>query len=507
MKPFVKSLYWFTIDQVNMDIVRNRFSIEIFDKDTLEQVELRVYRVARIFDTVFVGLPRGRLDIVKLCLHDPDILDDAVDLRTVNSANSGLEMSGKYRDYQIESIKELSTCENGILESPPRTGKTIVGVGTIIKLKQKALILAHQTDLIEQFCNETIYDETGKLFNGNSLDRPPAAICSKYEDFEKYDICLATYQTFISDKGQKLLKKIRHMFGVVFTDEVHRSGANWYTRILSKFSAKHMLGCTATPDRKDGRFILSELVVGPVVHRTSTGVLVPTVYGHKTGFYPGKNFPNHWTYAMNRIFTNKKRNELIAKLAVRDAKNGHTVLIPITRKQHAVELYRLVNGLYGQKVAFMFTGSIPKNRRQWARDQMNENERIKVCIATRSMLTGMNVPRWSCIYSLAPISNPPQYTQEVFRICTPKKGKRPPIIRYFFDESIGLSYGCLHTCAKTLTNGKFTLHKSFIKLLESINFDGYYEEGRVDPKQKSLDKTRKSAKRNYGTESLNIKQF
>ena len=126
----------------------------------------------------------------------------------------------------------------------------------------------------------------------------------------------------------------------------------------------------------------------------------------------------------------------------------------------------MIDNIAGREVTFAFTGKIPKTKRQWARDQMNKNSKIKVVVAMRSMLTGLNIPRWSAIYTQAPISNEPNYTQEVFRVCTPMEGKRTPVIRYFFDENISISHGCLRTCCKTLLNPEYghTLDDTFMEL-------------------------------------------
>ena len=206
---------------------------------------------------------------------------------------------------------------------------TVMGTAAIIEVGKKTLILAHQTDLIQQFCNETINDPNQNLYNGATFKKPIAGICHKYDDFVQYDICLATYQTFISENGQRLLDRIKDMFGVVLIDEVHRAPADRYSQVLSKFSARHMWGLTATDDRKDGRYMLSELLVGPVVHKVKAKSSSAKIYGIKTGI---KSIHKHktWQGAVDWLFKNEERNLRIARTAVRDIKRGHIVLIPLS---------------------------------------------------------------------------------------------------------------------------------------------------------------------------------
>jgi len=382
-----------------------------------------------------------------------------------------IEKQGENDVYDL-SIDSDNEDDHNFIANGLVVHNTVMGAGAIISCQQKTLVLAHQTDLVEQFCGETLNDPKGKLFNGRRYKKKPiAGICKSYSDFEKHQICFATYQTFLSNKGKKLLKRIRNMFGIVLVDEVHRTPANRYNEIISKFSAKKMWGMTATDDRKDGKYILSELMIGPVIHRVDAPTLQAKVMCVESGMVNSRKFRN-WNTAMNILFSNEKRNNLIAKYAVNDAKRGHIVLIPTVRINHAKLLEEKINKLYGDKVCFLFTGSISKDDRQKARDAMNYNKKIKVCIATRSMLTGMNIARWSAIYTVAPTSNEPVYMQEVFRICTPHEGKKTPIIRYFFDRTMGsISYGCFNKCKNVLLHPEygFVIHDSVRQLVKAAS--------------------------------------
>jgi superfamily II DNA or RNA helicase len=379
---------------------------------------------------------------------------------------SRVRAAGHKRVYDLSVGRKDRPGTHNFIANGIWVHNTIMGTAAIVKQQQKTLILAHQTDLIEQFCNETINDPAEKLFNGNRLKKPIAKICNKLEDFEKHNICLATYQTFIRPKGRKLLRKIRRMFGIVLVDEVHRVPADQYASIMSEFQAAQVWGLTATDDRKDGRYALTELLIGPVKVRTKAKSLSATVYGHKTSLKCSRT-PKTWNGILSFLIKNDKRNEMIAAKALKDVKDGHIVLIPIVQHQHAEQIKQKIHYLGGDKSSvFTFTGQIPKNKRQWARDEMNNNSKLKIIIAMRSMLTGMNIPRWSAIYTVSPISNVPNYEQEVKRICTPMEGKKTPIIRYFFDDCLGMSYGCLRTCLKTLENPEngFVLDKTFMNI-------------------------------------------
>ena len=464
-KPFVADLWWFPADDLDMEIVEDKFTVRLPFEPTRydeEPEDIPVFVQTTKKGRLWVGMPRGATSEVHKCVVDKRVFKTAVDMQCDAPAEDmDLKMVGTWRGYQKTAVAVLTKFRNGVLQAPPRMGKTVIGVGVAAELKRKTLVLAHQTDLVEQFLNQTILNKD--LFEAR---KGLAGICKEPKDFEKYDICLATYQTFISEKGAKTLDAIKDLFGVVIVDEAHRGSAARYSSVLSKFSARRMYGLTATPDRKDMTYPVTEKLVGPVIHEIGRDmVLSPKVYGHRTPSIPPPVVPDNWNRMMDKLFKDQKRNEMVVKAVVHDVGNGHDVLIPLTRVSHAQELGDMITKVLGD-VCFLFTGSIPKKKRQWARDKMRSKE-VRVTLATRSMLLGMDVPNWSAIYTVAPISNVPTYTQEVFRVCTALEGKRRPIVRYFMDSRWNFAHGCLRTCAKTLLDPEnaFEPKKSFLDLL------------------------------------------
>ena len=448
------------MDRASLPSVRRLFKFTSPDPTGGDDDEIvLMWRVRRGPDgRKWLGLPRGRPDLVAKCLRGGMDLDSFVDMQAAPGADIDLRFNGAYRDFQRPAIIDLADSDRGVLVSRPRSGKTVMGAAAIVERQMKTLILAHQADLVEQFCNETINDADGKLFDGADFDPPLAAVCSKLSDFRRHPICLATWQTFLSPKGRKLLAAIKDMFGVVLVDEVHRSPSKCYSQVLTRFSARCMWGLTATPDRKDGLWQVADRTIGPIVHSTDADVLKPVVGLHDTtGKLPDlpKDQPETFNGIVNMLAECESRNRRIAKLAVRQIEKGHTVLVPVVRVGQAAALADLIDEEWGDKAAFQFTGAIPKAKRQAARDRMNDDESIKAVLATRSMLPGMNIPRWSSLISQALIANEPAYEQEVFRVCTPMEGKPRPIITYVFDGDASISWPFLFKCAKTLMNPKF----------------------------------------------------
>lgn len=124
---------------------------------------------------------------------------------------------GELRDYQIGVPEALVRARRGILQAPARSGKTTMACATICYIGEKALILAAQKEWLDGFYDTFMGSEvTPRMSN---LPKHMIGFCKKTSDFDKYAVCLATYQTFINDNGGRLLEKIKDMFGTIIVDE------------------------------------------------------------------------------------------------------------------------------------------------------------------------------------------------------------------------------------------------------------------------------------------------
>lgn len=384
-----------------------------------------------------VGVPVGNHSALKSLMEGYELeLDD----RRAKGRKLHPDLEFDYsllHKYQKKAIRDLKEKGHGQLESPPRSGKTVMGSALIFKIGRKAIILVHQEDLAEQFI-ETLRSKKPKFTNIPAIEkmekRELVGIARKYEQFKQYDICVCTYQTFLAKRGKKLLKKIRRLFGVVMVDEVHRSGASGYAKVINSFEARHRFGLSGTIERKDGRHVLPRFLIGPVTHKTEVETMAPKVDVMDTGFTSNKNY-NLWTYAMRALEKDQKRTELIVKEAVKMMKSdgGRSILIPVAFVNQAIQLRDLINRAMGKKVAIEFTGrNSKKQRRQTILDA--REGKWKCVIAMRQLLTGVNVPIWSGLLEAMPMNNPPNFVQEFNRVCTPCPGKPTPFVKFLIDD-------------------------------------------------------------------------
>lgn len=333
-------------------------------------------------------------------------------------------------DYQKPACQAMEGNYGGILKSAPRTGKTVMSAKTICDLGLKTIILAAQRDWLENFYETFVGSDTQAAMT----DAKPKRIgfARKFEEFEKYDIALATYQTFLSPKGKKLLKKIKKMFSVMVIDEVQTVPSTEFSIIVSQFECLYKHGLSGTPERKDTKEWTAYKLLGPVFYETKVDSLKPSLDYVQTEF--NGPIPKTWPYMVRKLENDPGRLKLIAKTAIKDVKAGHLVLIPLTQVIPIRALVKAINQMYGKNIAAEFTGRVNKEDRKSLINKAR-NYKKKIIVGTMKLLsTGINIPRASMLYEVTPSSNPPKAEQRFRRVCTPLEGKPQPVIKYFLDD-------------------------------------------------------------------------
>ena len=170
-----------------------------------------------------------------------------------------LEFIFPWRSYQAELLKHFDShmADNHFhVIAPPGSGKTILGIEILRRLRKKTLVLAPTLTIRNQWKDrlQTFFSE-GETFNNFSFNiKEPSDVT-----FSTYQSLHAFYKTF-EDKNDyyKFFKK--HDIETLVLDEAHHLKNAWWTCLmdLKNNSSFYMVSLTATPPYDSSRAEVSK---------------------------------------------------------------------------------------------------------------------------------------------------------------------------------------------------------------------------------------------------------
>lgn len=371
-----------------------------------------------------------------------------IDERKIVTAKNQIKFMKELRPEQkvvIDTIiKNHSRGINGFgqIDCPPRFGKTVVMCALACHTGLKTLFLCHQDDLSKQAI-KTFYDMTNVKELEDELGKKIIGVVEELEDLDKYDICFMTYQKFITKKSfQLLLTNYKDKFGMVLVDEVHKAAADKYSNVINNFNSYYRLGFSGTIERKDQLHVINEFVIGPVIVSGETAQVPCTVYVARTNislpFQPRPGVKRDKMFFLKMfgfLSDNFERNTYITDYIANFANAGH-YCVALTNRVAQADLIasRLVNMGIAAEAFHAKKFKNPKQK-EACLNRCRSGE-TKVLIAYRTMMLGIDVPRWTAVFNLSPIANAPNVFQEVSRVRTPFPNKVRGYIIDFVDNNM-----------------------------------------------------------------------
>ena len=268
----------------------------------------------------------------------------------------GWNISYTLRDYQLPLVDAL-TKNNGVAVAPAGSGKTIMGMKYIHTMGRATLWLTHTTDLMYQ---------TKKRAEATLLGVGRIGILGDGKrDFGDGKLTIASVKTL--QANPQLIEQLNQYIGVVVVDEAHHFPAVQFIDTAAQFKAKHIVGLTATPDRKDGLQCYMYMGIGPLqytVQRTNlyddSSLILPSVKFVYTNFdadpasdRQGSSIDaggDDFSYAelLNSLISDDERANLIAKNIVDAVPQGPAIVIAESTR-YCFMLQQKVNELLQQK--------------------------------------------------------------------------------------------------------------------------------------------------------------
>ena len=338
------------------------------------------------------------------------------------------EFAGAIRPAQVEVVDAYlkPAARDGMLCLQTGGGKTVCALYIASQLKVKTLIIVHNTFLKDQ------WEDRIKAF------LPKATIGhlqGETMDVENKDIVIAMIQS-ISMKDYP--KETFRGFGLTVIDECHHIASEVFVQAFQKITSQHMLGLSATPDRKDGLMYVIEWFLGPILYKSENGDKVDDLV--RVEFY--KHEPADVDF--NRILLNtqgvmnvagmvnklaefKPRTEMIVQILkdILDSEPDRQILVLSDRVQHCKDL---MASLDPEKAAILAQNVASAKRAEFCASK-------KILIATYSMCKeGFDVASLNTLVMATPR---PDIDQIVGRILRTEKGKRTvhPLIVDIVDST------------------------------------------------------------------------
>ena len=310
----------------------------------------------------------------------------------------------EFREYQLDLINRALEVGRGVLKSPTGSGKSIIILGIMSAFSQESILfLVHTTDLVYQMKEDLVkfgFDDIG-VWSG--------------EDKFIGRITVSTVQSY-----KKIAREYTGHWDVVFVDEGHHISQvdkGNYFDALALTGASCKFATTATmPDKDEGRWALEGLI-GPIIGEitmkegSALGFLsVPNIIMFELEspyeVWPMKSYAKVYTEGISK---NTVRNIRIAAEAEARMKIGQTVLILVSRIDHADRLEDLID--FKTEIV---KGAVSKDERVRIKEELKSGT-LKCVIATTAWIEGVDLPNLNCVINAAAGKSEIQTLQKIGR--------------------------------------------------------------------------------------------
>lgn len=345
------------------------------------------------------------------------------------------------RDYQEEAVTAAFRIGRGVLDMPPRSGKTRTMCELHRRLALKTLWVA-PTDRIVQQTAGVLEGFFGKHYVvhlvGGSAEAQAGAM------HKNVIVCTAATVSLLCDQ----LLQTREMLVV---DEWHHGAAKTYQRLFK--SCDHIyfrFGMTGTFFRSGEDELAMRGLLSNTIYKVSSeellrrGYLVPT----RVLFVPVPEHPKlrgagstfHNGFGKHGVHEHKTRNQLVTYATSQLAKMGRKVLVLVGTKRQGYELRRMLEMFLPadsraefRAVEFVSTDT-PRSVQNRILDSYLANQEVKVLIGTSLLGEGVDLPEVDALVYARGEKAEVTLTQSAYRVCTAVSGKRDAIIIDFADR-------------------------------------------------------------------------
>ena len=255
------------------------------------------------------------------------------------TADTHWEFAGAIRPAQLPVVNSFLLPEphDGILSLHTGGGKTVCALYIASRLKVPTLVVVHNTFLRDQWI-----DRIKAFLPKARIGRVQADVV----DVQDKDVVIVMLQTLsMKELNDNLFAPI----GLVIVDECHHIASEVFVQALPKVTSRHMLGLSATPERKDKLMFAIHWFLGPLLYKSDTGDSVDTQV--RVEMYEYENDDPEFNeivtssqgmvsvpIMVNKLAACEDRTRWLVRILVDVLEEGRQVLVLSDRVQHCKDI-------------------------------------------------------------------------------------------------------------------------------------------------------------------------
>jgi superfamily II DNA or RNA helicase len=349
--------------------------------------------------------------------------------------------------YQREAADLAVREGRGVLDMPPRSGKTRVGIEITRQISLPTLWIAPTTNIV----NQTVRAFDAQLGRNYAVALKGA---STWRDQTHVPVIVCTAATAALLPAEFFLTR-----KVLFFDEFHHGASQQYHAIAMK--CRHIFyryGMSGTffrsTQRVNGQIVNDELslhaILSKVIYKVDTRTLVDAkrLVPLSVVFLPViapklKSFTGMFNVGVGRhgIYQHEYRNRLVAWAAATLHAKGRRTLVLVATKEQGYAVRSAVQELIGKhqtqtqfaKVEFVSTDR-PPHVCQKIIDAFTNSDEVQVLVGTSMVGEGTDVPSCDALVYARGEKAEVSHTQAMYRVGTAYDGKRRAVVVDFADR-------------------------------------------------------------------------
>jgi len=381
----------------------------------------------------FLSLPRG-CDRDAIALLGEWGSKAALSDERVGGLHVPFRFQGELLDVQRRAAAGVLPHDIGVVVAPPGTGKTVLAAHLIAERAVSTLVLVHRKPLLDQWVTQL------SEFLGIPKKEIGVIGAGKRRPMGRLDV--AMIQSLVR-KGS--VEDVVANYGHVVVDECHHVSAVSFERVLSEVKARHVLGLTATPRRRDGHDPIIEMQLGPVRFEIGNKAaaeargfdhrLVLQETAFTSDWRPGE--PVQGLYAA--MAASEPRNRLILDDVIGALEEGRSPILLTERRDHLEFFVERLEGMTPNLIALH--GGLSAKERRVAVERLAaipETEERLVIATGRYVGEGFDDPRLDTLVLALPVAWKGTVVQYAGRLHRQRAGKSEVRIHDYRDANVAV---------------------------------------------------------------------